>query len=90
MKKTRNKNEPITQTISEEIDTLYTEKSGFTSATVLHPDFKVRPKTYDIKSLPTHEQIAVRAYDLWQKKGSLSNQEENCWLKAEMELNHEV
>ena len=38
---------------------------------------------------PTHEQIAERAYFLWQQNGELTDQHEACWLQAEAELRRE-
>jgi hypothetical protein len=90
MKDTRKQNEKIIKEFNGRNDSLLSEESVFTSATVLHPRFKEHSRPIDAHKAPTHDQIAKRAYGLWQEKGSLSNQEEACWLKAEIELRHEV
>jgi len=38
---------------------------------------------------PTHEQIAERAYFLWQQNGELPDQHEAYWFQAEAELGRE-
>jgi hypothetical protein len=38
---------------------------------------------------PHHEQIAERAHGIWQRGGSLPDQELETWLKAEGELTDE-
>lgn len=35
---------------------------------------------------PTHEEIAARAYELWEKGGRKSDQDKKCWQQAEAEL----
>jgi hypothetical protein len=35
---------------------------------------------------PSHADIEVRAYEIWEKRGRPSNQEVECWLQAEQEL----
>lgn len=37
-------------------------------------------------STPTREEIAVRAYHLWEKAGKPQARELECWLQAEAEL----
>jgi Protein of unknown function (DUF2934) len=40
----------------------------------------------EIDSLPTHEQIARRAFDLWQSRGYPRGSEAQDWMEAEEEL----
>ncbi|MBI3181571.1 MAG: DUF2934 domain-containing protein [Myxococcales bacterium] len=35
---------------------------------------------------PTHEEIARRAYELWQARGRTHGRQEEDWLQAEREL----
>jgi hypothetical protein len=35
---------------------------------------------------PTHEQIAERAYEIWQQRGALHGGHEADWYQAEQEL----
>lgn len=42
-----------------------------------------------IISQPTHEQIAVRAYYIWEKAGKPQAREQECWVLAEAELRAE-
>jgi Protein of unknown function (DUF2934) len=35
---------------------------------------------------PSHEQIAVRAYEIWQQRGSSHGGHETDWFQAEQEL----
>lgn len=35
---------------------------------------------------PTHEQIAVRAYDYWLESGCCEGEDEENWLRAEQDL----
>jgi len=35
---------------------------------------------------PTHDEIALRAYSLWEKQGHAQNQEVANWLQAEVQL----
>lgn len=42
-----------------------------------------------ITVMPTHEEIAVRAYHLWEKTGKPQSRELECWLQAEAELRSE-
>jgi hypothetical protein len=37
---------------------------------------------------PTHEQIAVRAYFLWQDAGEPEGEDIRFWMIAEMEMMH--
>jgi hypothetical protein len=37
-------------------------------------------------AMPTHEQIAARAYDIYLKSGSVNGQCKKNWLQAEHEL----
>ena len=39
-----------------------------------------------ITGAPTHEEISVRAYHLWEKAGKPQARELECWLQAEAEL----
>jgi hypothetical protein len=38
------------------------------------------------KAVPSHEEIAVRAYELYLDRGDAPGSEETDWLKAEAEL----
>lgn len=42
-----------------------------------------------ITGAPTHEEIAVRAYHLWEKAGRPQARELECWLQAETEVRSE-
>jgi hypothetical protein len=35
---------------------------------------------------PTHDEIALRAYSLWEQQGRPQNQEVAIWLRAEAQL----
>lgn len=35
---------------------------------------------------PTHEQIATRAYEIWQQRGGFHGADEADWLRAQQEL----
>ncbi len=39
--------------------------------------------------VPTHEQIAVRAYECWQRRGGIEGSAEDDWRQAEEELRAE-
>lgn len=39
------------------------------------------------RTVPTHEEIAVRAYVFWQQRGCPDGSAEEDWLKAEQQLN---
>jgi hypothetical protein len=39
---------------------------------------------------PTHDAIAVRAYDLYEKSGFRNGSEVEFWLKAERQLSQEL
>ena len=49
-----------------------------------------KSKSASAKSSPTHEQIALRAYLLWQQKGRPQGQEVALWLQAESEIKRGV
>ena len=36
--------------------------------------------------MPTHDEIAVRAYDLYHERGGVDGSDLNDWLRAEQEL----
>jgi hypothetical protein len=40
----------------------------------------------EAKAFPTHEQIAVRAYEIFEERGSIAGDEVSHWLEAEQEL----
>jgi hypothetical protein len=37
---------------------------------------------------PTHEEIAVRAYEIFEERGAIPGDDVSHWLEAEQELNH--
>jgi hypothetical protein len=39
---------------------------------------------------PTHEDIAQKAYSLWQERGSLHGSDQEIWLEAERALNEQA
>lgn len=41
------------------------------------------------RSGPPHEEIARRAYQLWEERGKLHGCHEEDWDRAESELNHQ-
>jgi hypothetical protein len=42
------------------------------------------PKSHDAR--PTHDQVAVRAYDIWKSKGCPVGTSEEDWFQAERQL----
>jgi len=40
----------------------------------------------DGKLLPTHEEIAQRAYQVWEHRGRRDGHAEDDWIRAEFEL----
>lgn len=38
--------------------------------------------------LPTHEEIAVRAYEIFEERGAIPGDDVSHWLEAEAELKH--
>jgi hypothetical protein len=38
--------------------------------------------------LPTHEEVAVRAYEIFEERGSIPGDDVSHWLEAESELRH--
>jgi hypothetical protein len=38
------------------------------------------------KGSPTHEQVAVRAYEIFEERGSVAGDDVSQWLEAEQEL----
>jgi len=38
------------------------------------------------RPLPTHDQIACRAYEIWQQTGCITGRDSENWLQAEREL----
>jgi hypothetical protein len=43
-------------------------------------------KSSSIETKPTHQQIAVVAYQLWERGGHQSNRDQEYWLQAEKQL----
>jgi hypothetical protein len=41
---------------------------------------------YAVRPLPTHEQIACRAYEIWLQSGCVSGRDAENWAQAEREL----
>ena len=54
-------------------------KTAVTSSTVLAS----KPSS---KSMPTHEEIALRSYELYLARGSIDGHAEDDWARAEAEL----
>ena len=52
--------------------------------------FKASPSTVRAKSVPTHEQIAMRARAIWQAKGCKPGQDKENWQEAETQLKREM
>ena len=44
------------------------------------------PYTADIRSVPTHEEIAALAESLWRENGFPQGRDEDTWLEAERQL----
>jgi hypothetical protein len=40
----------------------------------------------EAKASPTHEQIAVRAYEIFEERGAIAGDDVSHWLEAEQEL----
>lgn len=45
-----------------------------------------RPTTRHLRAVPSHEEIARRAYELWQARGGGHGGHEEDWFRAEQEL----
>lgn len=60
--------------------------SGTAVATAPRPTATATSKT----AMPTYEQIAQRAQEIWTKKGCLPGQDEQNWLEAERQLKAEL
>ncbi len=45
-------------------------------------------KRTPVPEQPTHDQIAARAYQIWQERGGGPGHEADDWLQAEYELMH--
>lgn len=41
---------------------------------------------YAVRPLPTHDQIACRAYEIWLQSGCVSGRDAENWAQAEREL----
>jgi len=41
-------------------------------------------------TLPHHDQISKRAYELWQKRGFIHGYDRDDWFKAETQLNNKL
>lgn len=71
--------------------TVKTAKSKAASVTKVKAGVKVKakpakPKKNVINQSPTAEQISIRAYEIWLRKGRPIGQDEANWLEAEAEL----
>ncbi len=51
-------------------------------------EVEIEPSEAD--SLPSHDQIAVKAFELWQARGCPDGSAEQDWLQAEAELQEEA
>ena len=49
-------------------------------------DASPRLLTNGLQGKPTHDEIALRAYSLWEQKGRPPSQEVAIWLQAETQL----
>lgn len=47
---------------------------------------KKTTKKSSVKSKPSHEDIAKRAYEIWQEQGCPNGNHEANWIQAEKEL----
>ena len=54
------------------------------------PTTQPQPTTTKTATVPTHDQIAVRAYEKWVKRGRPQGSNAQDWLEAEMELKREM
>ncbi|HSW00595.1 MAG TPA: DUF2934 domain-containing protein [Sedimentisphaerales bacterium] len=61
--------------------------SGTAVATAPRPTGAVASRAGEV--MPTYEQIAQRAAEIWKKKGCLPGQDEQNWLEAERQLKAE-
>ena len=46
----------------------------------------VEERAEPIETVPTHEEIAALAYDLWERRGCPIGSPEEDWIRAEQEL----
>jgi Protein of unknown function (DUF2934) len=53
----------------------------------LEPEVDVSQPVHSTATRPTHEQIAERAYQLYEERGGEDGHALEDWLKAELELN---
>jgi len=60
--------------------------SGRASAVADKPAVKQTKKS----AVPTYEQIAERARNIWQERGCPTNQDESIWYEAENQLKREL
>jgi hypothetical protein len=86
MKERRRHGEKSTERPNGDGRSPYPGKRIYTSADVVRPNFGGQSKLSEASIAPTHEQIAKKAYRLWQQKGCPLDKEEECWLQAEAEL----
>ncbi len=47
-----------------------------------------QPQTTVGSGIPQHDEIAARAYELWQQRGCPIGSADQDWTQAEMELQH--
>lgn len=63
--------------------------SGTATATALRST-TVKTSQASGSKVPTYDQIAQRAKEIWTKKGCLPGQDEQNWLEAERQLKAEL
>ena len=64
--------------------------SGAATVTATRPTTGVKTPQATSGKMPTYDQIAQRAREIWTKKGCLPGQDEQNWLEAERQLKAEL
>jgi len=61
-------------------------RAAGTGQLVAEPKPAAGPKRTESRAALTHEQIAERARDIWQRRGCPVGEDENIWYEAEAQL----
>ena len=62
-------------------------QAGFTNSTRIAAAVAALPNSTTAKAAPSHDEIVLRAYEIWLSTGKESGRDQEHWFQAEQELN---